>query len=680
MRTLIRRSTASFTLIASGLIVTACQSEVRLEEPGNGLAGGTGGAAAAGGAGGSAGQGGGGVCVNGEVQTCYSANPATNGVGKCIAGTMTCVSGQWGACVGEVVPALETCNGEDDNCDGEIDNGNPGGGFPCNTGKPGVCSTGTRTCSNGGIVCVGNTEAAPETCDGLDNDCNGVADDGNPGAGSACTVPSLLGSCAQSALVCLNGMLSCPQTVFPAVELCNGLDENCDGQTDEGNPEGGGACTTGLPGECAAGFFQCLNSGIVCVQTTMPTAEVCDNKDNDCDGTVDNDNPGGGASCSTGQPGICAAGIEVCTNGTISCIANQVPQPEICNGLDENCDGQTDEGNPEGGATCTVTGNLGECAEGVLTCAAGTLTCPQTTPPVPEVCNDDKDNDCDGTVDNGCSSTVCNINGAALPLPISLPVGTDVGSMRFDPNCDIIMAGGYTGHVFRIDKTTGAITTLTSSPVDGIVYGATYRSSDNLIYFSVSNPSRLFSIPMAGGTPTFVMELLYLGGHTTTYDIVVSPPTFDFGEGILGGAGDGHLLIFNTVTHQSNVVTYSGIQAISALAFSPDGHLLVFTQPASNALVYIHDTPLPPLAPVALYTPNGVTVSTDGSRLLVTGFASVQGGPVISELSLVTGAKTVLSTTIPIAGGYGPVGIVADTDEVFVKSKSGTDIMLVKVP
>jgi streptogramin lyase len=62
-------------------------------------------------------------CYAGITQQCYSGPEQTVGVGGCRAGRHSCPAGQWTGCVGEVLPAAEVCNDQDDDCDGNVDEG-----------------------------------------------------------------------------------------------------------------------------------------------------------------------------------------------------------------------------------------------------------------------------------------------------------------------------------------------------------------------------------------------------------------------------------------------------------------------------------------------------------------------------------------------------------------------------
>ncbi len=102
-----------------------------------------------------------------------------------------------------------------------------------------------------------------------------------------CTVPGLLGVCAAGLTVCPSGAgpAVCEQVNFPTEEICNGLDDDCDGDIDEI----GGACTiAGGVGRCAPGYRACDGNSEVCLPQFEPMPELCNGLDDDCDGTKDN--------------------------------------------------------------------------------------------------------------------------------------------------------------------------------------------------------------------------------------------------------------------------------------------------------------------------------------------------------------------------------------------------------
>ncbi|GMV44539.1 MAG: hypothetical protein AMXMBFR64_62550 [Myxococcales bacterium] len=413
--------------------------------------------------------------TGGATALCFSADAELAGTGVCAIGVRTCTDDHWTACAGEVLPSPEVCDGADNDCDGETDEAActpactdaDGDGFgagcplgddcddanpniatgcldcskilvegcpcpqeaqqvPCTTGDPdllnvGQCKAGLRTCLAGlWTGCLGETLPAPEACDALDNDCDGATDEGLPGCAASCVDadgdgygvdcplgadcddgnalfalfcpdcskgpaagcpcptagvstpcagagPDGVGPCKHGVRVCLGGAWSaCTGEVLPAPEACNDIDDDCDGETDEGVP----GCAVQPPCIDADGD----GAGVGCPQPTD-----CDDQNPNfaatCPDCTTWDHPGCPClipgqlkACVSGDPtlvgvGQCAAGLRTCAAGFWStCTGEVLPGPELCDGADNDCDGSTDEG---------VLGPCGDCNPLCFTASAG---------------------------------------------------------------------------------------------------------------------------------------------------------------------------------------------------------------------------------------------------------------------------------------------------------------------
>ncbi len=443
------------------------------------------------------------VCEPKDKQNCYSGSDETKNKGVCRGGEQVCDDdgSKWGDCKGEVIPSAEQCNGLDDDCDGQIDNGlTP---KPCKI-QTGSCATAVQRCegAKGWEACTKEDyrkafkeyEETETLCDGKDNDCDGKIDNGL--TAPACDKKE--GSCKGAVKVCdgANGWKACDDAHYkknnPAYEaketLCDGKDNDCNGKVDEAFAtlgqncsDGKGACKKEGKIECKqdGSGVQCsvtagqsttetcngidddcngsIDDGLTapkCANTTGPcssavkrcdgkngwqtctTADyqkafkeyetketLCDGKDNDCDGRIDN---GLTAPKCQKQLGVCAGATKACggSKGWLTCdtaryTANNSLYQTVeskCDGKDNDCDGSADEIFTTLGQSCTV--GKGICLNsGTIICkqdASGTQCSANPKPSSTEICNG-KDDDCDGSVDEGTNRT-CYTGSAGCTL------------------------------------------------------------------------------------------------------------------------------------------------------------------------------------------------------------------------------------------------------------------------
>jgi hypothetical protein len=347
----------------------------------------------------------------------------------------------WADCM----PSPEVCNGVDDDCDGIIDNGFTFFGRNPSTNPVTVGNLPLGTpCGVGLGVCANDTGTVVCSQDGTAAVCSV---DPLP-AGTEGPFPD--STCYDFKDNNCDGLADFADPNCTTAEICDGFDNDNNGLIDDG---------LGLGDSCTVGTGVCQKTGVI----------VCD--------------LGGGTKCSvtagTGSPentpgaGKCVDGLDNDCDGLVDLADPGCQTAEKCDGKDNDGDGLIDEDFPTLGQACST--GVGAChADGVRVCSAdGTGTVCNAVAglgspegPTGPSCSDGIDNDCDGVTDAadaGCGSAKLEVQ-CALPYINGKPGGDCTGR-----------------HTVKIKVLNGTSSTNVSAQIMGLDFDGNVMASFDVV-------------------------------------------------------------------------------------------------------------------------------------------------------------------------------------------------------
>ena len=491
--------------------------------------------------------------------------------------------------------ASEVCNGLDDNCNGQIDEGVQSTFYRDadgdTYGNPNLttlaCSAPTGYVSNNTDCDDGDAAVHPgatEVCNGIDDNCNGQIDEGVQSTFYADADGDGYGNVNATTLACsaptgyVSDHTDCDDahsSVHPgAVEVCNGIDDNCDGQIDEGvkstfyaDADGdgyGNVNSTTLACSAPAGYVSDHTDCDDTHASVHPGAtEICNGVDDNCDGLIDNgisyttyytDADGDGYGTGTGVSLCSNPGAGYSTQNGDCNDGNADVHPgatEVCNGLDDNCDGQIDEGVKSTFYADADGDGYGNVNSTTLACSAPAgyvsdhTDCDDTHssvhPGAAEQCNGIDDN-CDGLIDNGIAYTTyytdADGDGYGTGTGVSLCSNPGAGYSTQNGDCNDANSAVHPG----VAEVCNGIDDNCNGQIDEGVQSTFYRDADGDTYGNASVTTLACSAPSG-----------YVSDHTDCddNDATVHSPQPYYADNDQDGYGAGTVIMLCSSTAPS---------------------------------------------------------------------------------------------------------------------------------